>query len=62
MRSIIRYPLHLQACFQDLGYRKAAFLESEKAAGETVALPIYPELTWDQKNYVVEQLKRFLLS
>lgn len=55
-------PLHLQGCFQDLGYKQGDFPESEKAAGETIALPIYPELTLDQKNYVVEQLKQFLLS
>jgi dTDP-4-amino-4,6-dideoxygalactose transaminase len=55
-------PLHLQACFQMLDYKRGDFPESEKAADETVALPIYPELTLDQKSYVVEQIKDFLLS
>lgn len=55
-------PLHLQACFKYLGYSEGAFPESERAAHETIALPIYPELTMDQKIYVVDQIKRLLLS
>ena len=52
-------PLHLQACYQDLGYRKGSFPQAERAAEETLALPIYAELTADQQAYVVETIKKF---
>ncbi|MCB4755538.1 MAG: DegT/DnrJ/EryC1/StrS family aminotransferase [Elusimicrobia bacterium] len=53
-------PLHLQECFQDLGYAKGDFPHSEKAAGKILALPIYPELTSDQIEYVIGAVMSFI--
>jgi len=52
-------PLHLQPCFQYLGHRVGDFPEAEKAAQETIALPIYPELAAGQKQFVIDQIHHF---
>jgi dTDP-4-amino-4,6-dideoxygalactose transaminase len=52
-------PLHLQPCFEYLGYRKGSCPEAERAANEVLSLPIYPELTTDQLDEVIGAVREF---
>ena len=52
-------PLHLQECFADWGYQTGDCAVSEAAAEQTIALPIYPELTEEQMQTVVNTIAEF---
>lgn len=52
-------PLHLQKCFASLGYKEGDMPHAEAAAKETIALPIYPELTEEQIRYVAATVREF---
>ncbi len=52
-------PLHMQKCFDHLGYRPEDCPKSYHAANETLAIPVYPELSEPQKRYIVETIAEF---
>ncbi len=60
--SDVYYPLglHQQQCFASLGHREGDLIETEAAAREVVALPIYPELTAAQRDHVVASVLEFV--
>jgi dTDP-4-amino-4,6-dideoxygalactose transaminase len=53
-------PLHLQPAYAQLGYQKGQFPISEQLAQEIVSIPIYPELTNEQCQYIVDHIKKFM--
>jgi len=61
IQSAVYYPipLHLQSCFKNLGYRRGEFPNAERIASEVLALPMYPELTSPQQEYVVDTIRNF---
>jgi len=52
-------PLHLQECFRYLGYRDGSFPISERAAKESLAIPVYPELKKTEKDYIVRMIRGY---
>jgi len=53
-------PLHLQKCFKYLGYKKGDFPVAEKASREVLAIPVYPELTQKDADFIIRTIKEFL--
>jgi dTDP-4-amino-4,6-dideoxygalactose transaminase len=52
-------PLHRQPCFAHLGYAAGSLPQAERAAREVISLPIYPELTRAQLDYVIDTIRGF---
>ncbi len=53
-------PLHLQRCFKYLGYKKGDFPESENASRQILAIPVYPDLTKREMDYIILSIREFL--
>jgi dTDP-4-amino-4,6-dideoxygalactose transaminase len=52
-------PFHLQPCFAHLGHRRGDFPHAERAAAESLAIPVYGELSQDQQEFVVSAVAEF---
>jgi dTDP-4-amino-4,6-dideoxygalactose transaminase len=52
-------PLHLQPCFQYLGYKEGAFPRAERSSKRIVSLPMYPEITDDHIAFVASSIREF---
>lgn len=52
-------PLHLQKVYKDLGYKKGDMPVAEYISNRNLALPLYPELTYEQQDYIISKIKRF---
>jgi len=61
IESGIHYPLplHLQPAYKHLGHKKGDFPITEKVSNEILSLPLYPEITNEQVDYVVNNIKKF---
>jgi len=57
-RTYYPIPLHLQECFKYLGYKEGDMPEAEKASVESLAIPMYPELSKGQQEFIVDAIKK----
>ena len=55
-------PLHLQECYNDLGYKKGDLPVAEELAEKVISLPIFPELADDEQQFVIDAIKEFYLD
>jgi dTDP-4-amino-4,6-dideoxygalactose transaminase len=55
-------PFHLQECFAELKYKEGDFPEAEEACKTSLAIPVFPELTKEQQQFVVDKIKEFILK
>ena len=58
-RTYYPIPLHLQKCFNYLGYKEGACPNAEAASKETFSIPVYPELNKDQREYIADTVRQF---
>jgi len=52
-------PLHLQEAYRHLGYKRGDFPHAERAAEEVLSLPVHPELSMEQIDYVAAMVRQF---
>lgn len=58
-RTYYPIPLHLQECYRSLVLPKGSFKESEKAAAKIFSIPLFPELSGEDKNYIIDTITKF---
>ncbi|MCX5677994.1 MAG: DegT/DnrJ/EryC1/StrS family aminotransferase [Candidatus Omnitrophica bacterium] len=58
-RTYYPVPLHLQECYRGLGYKKGDLPESEGACNTTFAIAVYPEMTAQERGYIVSKIEEF---
>jgi dTDP-4-amino-4,6-dideoxygalactose transaminase len=58
----VHYPIpqHLQKCLEHLGYKEGDMPEAERAAKEVLAIPIFPEITKEEQDYIISTINDFL--
>jgi dTDP-4-amino-4,6-dideoxygalactose transaminase len=55
-------PLHLQPCFKYLGYKEGDFPVAEKMSKRVLSIPMFPELTENQLDYIIQHIERYLTA
>ena len=53
-------PLHLQAVYETLGYKKGDYPHTERACERVISIPISPEMTIEEQNYVIEVINKYI--